>query len=359
MFSHDIAHTGQSQYMGPAGASVDVVWQFKSGDIWCKSPAIAQDGTIYVASYNGTVYQIDSTGRQGWTHATGGVPGDSVAIGEGNVIYVVFTDSAHSSNVHALDSSTGLLLWSYTTPGTQGSGMVSSPVIGADGTVYVASILGAYALDGVSGALKWNSSLISVMGPSTPAIGKDGTIYIGSTDTYQALGVFALDGATGAAVWVNAGVGSISSTPCLGPDGTVFVVADNSTAYALNGATGAVVWTQTLDGDSWASCAIGSKGFLYVHTVTGNITALNSNTGAIVWKHLSSGLIDAAPTIGADGTLYVSSAPLKALNGLTGAEIWSFTLPYGQGSTPAVAADGSIIIGSTDGSVYAIGAPAA
>ena len=73
------------------------------------------------------------------------------------------------------------LLWEFET----GSGVPSSPAIGSDGTVYVGSFDNkVYALDGKSGAKKWEfvtgESEFGVT--SSPAIGSDGTVYVGSRD---------------------------------------------------------------------------------------------------------------------------------------------------------------------------------
>jgi len=82
----------------------------------------------------------------------------------------------------------GTLLWEFKT----GSEVLSSPAIGLDGTVYVGSQdKKVYALDGKSGAKQWefetgkgkNQYGASVCGViSSPAIGLDDTVYVGSKD---------------------------------------------------------------------------------------------------------------------------------------------------------------------------------
>ena len=70
-----------------------------------------------------------------------------------------------------------VLKWSFTT----GHDVMSSPAIGADGTMYVGSYHGN--LEGINpdGTEKWSFTTNGAV-PSSPAIGADGTIYVGSYD---------------------------------------------------------------------------------------------------------------------------------------------------------------------------------
>jgi len=74
-------------------------------------------------------------------------------------------------------------------PGTQkwafatGSGVFSSPAIGADGTIYVGSYdFNLYAIN-PDGTQKWAFPTGGMPVASSPAIGADGTIYVGSAVT--------------------------------------------------------------------------------------------------------------------------------------------------------------------------------
>ena len=67
---------------------------------------------------------------------------------------------------------------------------------------------------------------------SSPGIGADGTIYVGSYDK----NIYALDGKTGDELWKFQTEASIYSSPVIGADGTVYLGSDK--IYALNGKTG-------------------------------------------------------------------------------------------------------------------------
>jgi len=91
------------------------------------SPAIGADGTVYVGSYDGTLYAFTS----------------------------------HGSGTN------GVLKWSY-----QLEGAVSAPAVAGDGTVYVSANLGLYAISppksGSTGVLKWSYQANGAL--SSPAI---------------------------------------------------------------------------------------------------------------------------------------------------------------------------------------------
>jgi hypothetical protein len=74
---------------------------------------------------------------------------------------------------------------------------MSSPAIGADGTVYLGAVFDdkLYALDGKTGAKKWEFKTGYDV-TSSPAIGTDGTVYVGASEKF-----YALNGTTGAKKW--------------------------------------------------------------------------------------------------------------------------------------------------------------
>jgi len=85
------------------------------------------------------------------------------------------------------------LKWSYQT----GNFVISSPAIGADGTIYVGSYDNYLYAINPNGAFKWSYQTGGYV-DSSPAIGADGTIYVGSLDYY----LYAIQG-----------LGSLANTP--------------------------------------------------------------------------------------------------------------------------------------------------
>ena len=89
-------------------------------------------------------------------------------------------DPQHTRRSPFTGPATNALKWAYTT----GGAVVSSPAIGADGTVYVGSEDDKlYAID-PDGSLKWAYTTGGAV-YSSPAIGADGTVYVGSSYTMR------------------------------------------------------------------------------------------------------------------------------------------------------------------------------
>jgi|GEM_PF-3302838 len=107
-----------------------IAWSYLTGDEVESSPAIAEDGTIYVGSYDDKLYAINKNGALKWAYITGGNIHSSPAIGADGTIYV----GSNDHNIYAINPD-GTLKWNYTT----GGAVNSSPAIGSDGTVYVGS----------------------------------------------------------------------------------------------------------------------------------------------------------------------------------------------------------------------------
>lgn len=96
------------------------------------SPAIAYDGTIVVGCDDGKVYAIEDLGDHGeilWSYQTGSYVESSAAIDAEGKLYIGSYDDA----VYCLDLATGDPIWSYTT----GHNVLTSPAIGAWRTIYV------------------------------------------------------------------------------------------------------------------------------------------------------------------------------------------------------------------------------
>jgi outer membrane protein assembly factor BamB len=116
-------------------------WVFRMNDGAESSPAIGEDGTIYVGSYDGYLYAIEDSGGLGklkWKFLSGGQIDGSPTIDASGIIYI----GSRDSNLYALNPD-GTLRWSYKTNG----GIESSPSIGNNGILYFGSMDGnLYAL---------------------------------------------------------------------------------------------------------------------------------------------------------------------------------------------------------------------
>ncbi|MGA1874463.1 MAG: PQQ-binding-like beta-propeller repeat protein [bacterium] len=156
-------------------------------------------------------------------------------------------DARRTGQSHYVGAQTNALKWSFQTEGS----ILSSPVIGEDGTIYFGSDDGSvYALT-PAGTLKWKYQLFSECEFhktqqedkffSPPCVGANGTIYIGSSD-----GNFYNLKPDGTLKWSYQMEDTISSSPVIGTDGTVYFGSEEGNIYAL-GPDGSLKWNYQTD----------------------------------------------------------------------------------------------------------------
>ncbi len=275
-----------------------------------------------------------------WSYATGNDDVlSSPAIGADGTVYV----GSRNGILYAIKSDGTGSKWSYTT----GGAIVSSPAIGADGTVYVGSYdNNLYAINS-DGTLKWNYATGNDV-TSSPAIGADGTVYVGSYDHY----LYAIN-PNGTLKWNYTSGNSVASSPAIGADGTVYVGSHDHKLYAIN-PSGTLKWSYTTGGWVYSSPAIGADGTVYVGSLDRNLYAINPD-GTLKWSYTTGDWVDSSPALGADGTVYVGSYDnyLYAINP-NGTLKWSYATGDDVTSSPAIGADGTVYVGSYDNRLYAI-----
>jgi hypothetical protein len=128
------------------------------------------------------------------------------------------------------------LEWIFDT--LDGSPIQSSPAIGADGTVYIASTDGnLYAV--TNGILKWQLAPSGYQFISSPAVAADGTVYIGSTDD----NVYAIT--NGGVKWVFPTGNQVISSPAIAANGGVYIGSEDGYLYSLPGSA-------ELAGSAWS-----------------------------------------------------------------------------------------------------------
>ena len=227
---------------------------------------------------------------------------------------------------------------------------ISSPAIGADGTIYIGSYdHNLYAVN-PDGTRKWAFATGDYIW-SSPAIGTDGIIYFSSNDGY-----FYAVNPDGQKKWA---LHNYGGTPAIGTDGTIYTSAGGINLDALN-TDGSLKWAYHPDpGYSIGSSpAIGADGTIYLCLNSSyganSLCAINPDGtykwGFNTWKQITSDL-----TIGADGTIYVGSkeGDFYAINP-DGTQKWDFQIGGWIYSPPAIGTDGTIYVGVDFGNLYAI-----
>jgi outer membrane protein assembly factor BamB len=144
-------------------------------------PAIA-NGRLYVASADQKVHAYDADGCGAatcpalWDSAAVGYvsPDQAPSVASGRIVV------AAGAGVHALDSTTGALLWSTSAPARSGVAI-------ANGAVFVAVSEGLqvgqlWALSLANGTLRWHAPLSLRFFPQSPPTVANRVVYVGSHD---------------------------------------------------------------------------------------------------------------------------------------------------------------------------------
>jgi parallel beta-helix repeat protein len=303
-------------------------WKYDTGGVIESSPAIGQDGTIFVGSDSGAMFAINPDGSTKWRFQTGGRITSSPAVYSNTVIF-----GSEDSYVYKVDASNGSKIWKFDTYGE----------------VY-----------------------------SSPAIDKSGNIYIGSCD----YNLYAIT-PHGDRKWSFFSNNRITSSPSIvyytnqfgDAINTIYIGSHDNHMYALNLETGGLQWSIDIGGDVWGTPAISDDRSIYIAAaeVAGaandiNLFALNPD-GSIKWKHEMQRGAYASPILFSDtiksqtvGMVLMGSYD-NNLYGLSysGIEKWAFPTqndydvrPADILSSPAVGSSGSIYFGSENHSIYAI-----
>jgi outer membrane protein assembly factor BamB len=353
MFRGNLQHTGVYDSPG-APTLAGVKWRFRTGGRVYSSPAVLADA-VFVGSTDGSVYSLDrDTGALKWKLATKARVVSSPAVQDGTVYF-----ESYDSHLYAVDAASGQVKWKFATKGEKRfsaahiHGIVpesevvpdpfdfylSSPAVW-NGAVYFGSGDGSvYAVDAVSGSLKWAFKTGDVVHAS-PAVA-DGTLYIGSWDSY----FYALDAMTGAERWrfktgedpvIHNQVGIQSSAAVV--DGVVFFGCRDSKLYALDERTGAKVWAFDNKG-SWVigSPAVKDGKVYFTTSDTGLFHAVDARTGVDLFSLSFKWPMFSSPAIA--GTIaYVGSheGKLLAVDLVAQKSVWTFQTDASRENGPAL-----------------------
>jgi hypothetical protein len=280
-------------------------WIFRGGAVG--PAAVGPDGTIYCAGRS--FYGVNPDGSQRWSYPFWSIGNTVPAISLDGTVYVV-----GDGRLYAFTPG-GAVRWTYPI-GTYQSG--GSPVIGPDGSIYVAndqypSTLFAFTSHGklrwTLGGLSSGDNLFLRDGVS-PAIGSDGTVYSAGA------GLNAIH-PDGSLLWSNFTNNFFGASPVLGPDGTVYIASSSRSLFAM-GSDGVQTWASPSSpwciyhgGCVVGTCpAINSEGGIY-YCVSNGITAFSPQK-TIDWTFtypdyppIATDFATSSPAIGSDGTIYV------------------------------------------------------
>jgi outer membrane protein assembly factor BamB len=290
-------------------------WVLPTKSKFTASSAIGSDGTIYAAGTHqdrpvycfgelairaGFLYAVTPEGVLKWSVMLSGEVTSSPAIAADGTIYIASTGEIEFDRVDPCDKESNYLPSS-----------VAPNIYPANSHLYAFT---------PNGALKWRFGGIGDFN-SSPSIGSDGTIYIGSDFRNYAYGeeknkIVSYSATTegylyaispdGILKWLVDLYGDVDSSPAIANDGTIYVGSDKHDVFAVN-PNGTIRWSFPTRNDVNSSPAIGDDGTIYVGSDDGFLYALNPN-GTEKWRYEEGGAIGSSPTIISNGIIYVGSA---------------------------------------------------
>ena len=164
--------------------------------------------------------------------------------------------------------------------------------------------------------------------------------------------------------------GGIETDPVVGPDGTVYIGANNGIFYALDPESGAIRWAFPTDFDTFAIYStpfVDHQGIVYFGAKDGKVYALRAPKkgilGEVVWSLNLGTTIQTSPAFAPDGTLVIGADDwayygITPASGSSGPKVkWRFQTQGTLITSPSVDSDGTVFVASMDGKVYALEPP--
>jgi len=320
-------------------------WKYKTDGPIMSSPAIGQDGTIYIGSKDSYLYAFSSKGKLKWRFKTEGGISATPSIGADGTIYI----SSWDAYTYAITPD-GELKWEYETQS------VSSPAIANDRTLLVANIHAHLFAITPEGKLKWKSSPDTSLNIFSPVIAAGGAVYSGGSNK-----VYAHD-SLGNFKWsfeVPDTCPTTTAPLAIDSESNICFCTNGGGFYVLTpqGKLKARLGPQHVLTNELASPVIDSDGTIYVNS-DGCLWAINP-TGDLKWRYRIDSTLrvfsPASPAVGSDGTIYIGTKDrgLIALNA-DGSLRWEADIDSEIFSSPAIGSDGTVYVGSLDSCVYAI-----
>jgi outer membrane protein assembly factor BamB len=311
MYGHDSHHGGRTALVGPQTS--DVAWRLVDAVDFASAPAVAADGTVYIAASDKTLRATAPDGTPKWAfQADEFLPSRSPAIGDDGTVYIGDYPAPlpGPATLYAINPD-GTLRWTFGS--SDGFGTVT---IGPNGTIYVASGLQVHAIN-ADGTERWRffAAACSQTGCSITsqpvALGPDGSVYFHANGGFGAPSFFFALNPDGTLRWLASTGGSEGFAPSV----CASSVCRGTIYFALGGPisepdgliairpNGSVKWGYEV-GEVTAGTSIAPDGTVYL-PASNSLHAVNPD-GTLRWAVGTEQVLRDRPAVGGDGTIYVN-----------------------------------------------------
>jgi len=340
MFQRDFSHSGFGDFDAPFDSML--AWSYATGDtILYASPVVAADGTIYIGNNDKELVALSPTGERLWSyHAGGSLRHSTPAIDGAGTIYV----GGSNGRLYAVHPDS-TLKWTF----TAGGAIKSAPTIDDGGRIYFGADDGLIYAVNPDSTLAWSYATGDTVRCS-PAIGPDGTVFVGSTDNY----LYAL-WPNGSLRWRAATGGPIRyAAPTVTAAGVVYFGSYDGWLYAVT-SDQQFLWGYDTEHVIRSTPCLGPDGRIYIGAGS-DLLCLNVD-GGYEWHFSADGTIASAPVyfgdddrigFGADDGVFYCVESDGSLD-------WRYTVRRPIRSSAAPSGDGNIYVADLLGTVYAFG----
>jgi outer membrane protein assembly factor BamB len=329
---------------GPGG----LLWHFKDQqNLYPGGIALDGEGRIFAGNSDGTLFCFNPDGAMAWRFETGHSILSAPSIGADGGIYVgsvLVNDfsffGSRPGSLFCLNPD-GSLRWQYGT-----NGVAASVAIGVDGTVYAGTTGNRFMAIDPDGRLRWEYQRGPEYRPvlSAPVLFESGPVFFG------ALVAFSLEGEL---LWELPD--AVMDVPSPALSGGMTVYAGDTTrgwrrglsAYGLDGG---LHWHIPSIAPS-ASPVLGLDGTMYLGLEDGRMMAFSNNQPQ--WSFQAGGRISSSPALDSGGNLYFGSddGNLYCLDH-EGSKRWELPLGSAVRGAVAIGPEGRVYVSADEGGLY-------
>lgn len=284
-----------------ADVQPDIVWEFQTPcgfqDV---SPTVDDNGNVIVgcdanAKRGGKNIWVINNGKEVWHYSSGDVIRSSAAVADDGTIYV----GSYDKKLYKFTISSSTPIATFNLGATA---KFSSPAVDKDGTVFFSANKKLYAINPETMVQKWEADCEGVT-QSTPVIGEK-VVYVCSNSGK----LYAFQKTDGAKKWSIDYGKDCTSVPAIGNDEIIYLcgktVDGGGIVIAIN-PDGKIRWQQnSISEFSNSGVSLSVDGHLYVGNFDGEILCYTQDSGELLWKYKAQGKIRSVPAIDNAGNIY-------------------------------------------------------